>query len=197
MAQQLCPVTLHYTSNLNDGDSAKITITQAAAKAVLTSGATYGTNASVSGIATYSSGSSVFDASGATMTIVGNSTLAVSIGTASTVDEVALYINTNSVATGVSAALSGGKLVLTKSDARVGADDSFRIQYNASASSIFSADGTYTGGNGTYSSQDGYMYVNGIRIDYSANDSVDQMVQRINAKTSLTGAVASCKHDNR
>jgi flagellin len=42
-----------------------------------------------------------------------------------------------------------------------------------------------------FAATDGYMFINGVKIDYASGDSAQLFIDKVNAKTSLTGATAT------
>lgn len=76
----------------------------------------------------------------------------------------------------------------------VSGKDVFAQSFSTAGSEVFSSAGVVTGASAetnNYVTNDGSMYINGVRIDYTAGDSTNAFLAKINAKSDLTGAEAS------
>ncbi len=72
--------------------------------------------------------------------------------------------------------------------------DVFAHSFSAIGSEVFAASSTIAGASidtNNFATEDGSLYINGVKIDYTAGDSTSAFIAKINAKTELTGAVAS------
>jgi flagellin len=72
--------------------------------------------------------------------------------------------------------------------------DVFAHSFSAIGSEVFAASSTIAGASvdtNNFATEDGALYINGVKIDYTAGDSTSAFIAKINAKTELTGAVAS------
>lgn len=174
-----------YATGLTDGAAIRVNVTTAGEKAVLSSGATY-SQAAAGAVSSTASYASTTTAIGGVGTISLNGT---SIGyvTATTVATLMASINAVRTTTGVSATFDTATNKIKLSSTTIGA-----TTFWATDTGSIVATGSYTGVDwGQYDSADGMMYINGIKVEYQANDSVDDLVIKINAKTDLTGITAS------
>jgi flagellin len=76
----------------------------------------------------------------------------------------------------------------------VAGKDVFTQSFSTTGSEVFAASSTITGASvdtNNFATEDGSLYVNGVKIDYSSGDSTSAFLAKINAKTELTGATAS------
>ena len=183
-----------FASGLVSGADIRVGVTSAAQQAILTSNATYGGDAVLSSVATYGATGSVFGAAGSIVlsTLSGGTATAINVASASTVAQVVDAINAYTADTGVTAAYdtTAKTVVLTKNDALKGSADTFTLTYTG-GTAFATGTSTATGFSGTFADAGGALYVNGVKIDYAAGDSVDVFVSKVNAKTSLSGVSAS------
>jgi len=79
----------------------------------------------------------------------------------------------------------------------VSGTDIFTTSSTVSGRQVFSVSGSTVGtaamtpNSSVFAQTDGYLYINGVRIDYSSGDSAQLFIDKVNAKTSLTGAQAT------
>ena len=183
-----------FASGLSNGADIKVAVSTAAQQAVLSSGATYGGDAAISSVATYGATGSVFGAAGSIVlsTLSGGTATAINVASASTVSQVVDAINAYTADTGVTAAYdeTAKTVVLTKNDALKGSADTFTMTYTGGTAFATGAT-TATGFSGTFATADSSLYVNGVKVDFTTGDSVDTFIAKVNAKTSLSGVVAS------
>jgi flagellin len=181
-----------YSSGIPNGSAVSVRIDTAAEKAVLASGATYGANATLSSVATWGATGSVFGAASTIALSSLGTVTSISVAAASTVTQVVDAINAYTTVTGLTATYdaTAKTLVVTKSDALKGSSDRFTVDF--SGGTAFAAGQTTAAGfSGTFATSAGSFYVNGIRIDFDAGDSVDTIISKMNTKIGTTSARAS------
>jgi len=181
---------LSYANGLTDGAAIHVNITTAARQAVLSSGSTYSalSAGTVSSTATYVDAATDVQASG-TLSI--NGTDITYTSGATTVASLMASINAAQSTTGVTATFDSATNKIKLTATTMGAATTFYATDTATAGTDLFADGAYTGTNWSqFAAADGFMYVNGVRVDYASGDNVNDLVTKVNSKTDLTGITA-------
>lgn len=180
-----------YASNLTDGSAIKVKVTQAAEKARISSGATYASlyAASTSSTATFAGVTSLFAADG-TLTLAGGATITYNSATTTAANFIA-SVNAVKATTGVIASFDANtqKIVLTSSVK--GTAGNFFATVASTGAAQFTQ-GQASGQDwGVFATRNGSMYINGVKIDYSSGNTVNEVLTAINSKTDLTGVTAT------
>jgi len=179
-----------FAGNIKDGANIKVGVTTAAVKATISSAATYTqlTTGIVSTAATFAGTTSVMGAWG-TMVIAGTT---IAYVTADTVADVLTAIKGATTTTGVTAAYNTTTKAIDLTATKSGATGTFEVATTAAGTLMTAQNNFGTGTNvGTFANAAGSMYVNGVKISYASGDTMTKLIDNVNAKTSMTGVVAS------